>query len=89
MCKTSQYAISLFEISSLSTLLTKYLNLLADVLYSSKQSKMALEEIQDWIFYFVYEIDYGKEWTDETCSEADGTVIDISTSEKLYDYLTR
>lgn len=52
-----------------------------------------LEEIMNdeynFIQYFIYELDYGKRWTKESIVKADGTTIDISTPEKLYDYLTR
>lgn len=40
------------------------------------------------ISYFIYELDYGKEYTDGCISDDNGT-IDISTVEKLYDFLVR
>ena len=39
------------------------------------------------ISYFIYEIDFGRAWTPDSITEIDGTPIDISTAEKLYDYL--
>lgn len=40
-----------------------------------------------WLGYFIYDLDFGKDWKDDCCSESDGTIIDISTVEKLYDFL--
>lgn len=40
-----------------------------------------------WIEYFCFEINFGKEYYEGIATEKDGTHIDISTSEKLYDYL--
>ena len=41
----------------------------------------------DMISYFIYELDYGKKYIDGCVQNSDGSIIDISTSEKLYDYL--
>ena len=41
----------------------------------------------DWIGYWLYELDYGREYTDGCVREANGDSIDISTPEKLYDFL--
>ena len=53
----------------------------------------ALEEEFDdkgeMISYFMYDLDFGENWTRDSCSEKDGTIIDISTSDKLYDYLMK
>lgn len=38
------------------------------------------------IDYFMYELNFGVDWTEESISEL-GEIIDISTSEKLYDHL--
>ena len=38
------------------------------------------------IDYFIYELDFGKRWTEHSLTQ-NGVSIDISTSEKLYDYL--
>ena len=50
-----------------------------------------LEEIMHdkygYIQCFLYDFDYGKKWTRESITEVDGTSIDISTPEKLYDFL--
>lgn len=41
----------------------------------------------DMISYWVYELYYGRDYKDGCIQDADGTNIDISTAEKLYDYL--
>ena len=43
----------------------------------------------DMISYFMYDLEYGERWTKDSLWNEDGTVIDISTVEKLYDYLIR
>lgn len=40
------------------------------------------------IEYFIYDLDFGKEYKEGCFTEMDGTPIDISTAEKLYDYIT-
>ena len=40
------------------------------------------------IGYFIYELDYGKEWTPSSIA-CNGESIDISTPEKLFDYLAQ
>ena len=41
----------------------------------------------DIISYWLYELDYGKKYKEGDITEIDGTIIDISTPEKLYDFL--
>ena len=37
--------------------------------------------------YFIYDLNFGKEYKEGCVAEKDGTPIDISTTEKLYDYI--
>ena len=39
------------------------------------------------IEYFIYDLNFGKDYNEGSLSEMDGTPIDISTAEKLYDYI--
>ena len=39
------------------------------------------------IEYFIYDLNFGKDYNEGCLSEMDGTPIDISTAEKLYDYM--
>lgn len=41
----------------------------------------------DMISYWIYELDYGRKYEDGCVEDFDGNNIDISTVEKLYDYL--
>lgn len=41
----------------------------------------------DIISWWIYELDYGRKYETGCFTEADGTPIDVSTAEKLYDYL--
>ena len=59
----------------------KYENMLSQVLKDTMQDK------GDWIEYFLYEGDYGRDLKPDSVSEADGTPIDLTTPEKLYDFL--
>ena len=59
----------------------KYENMLSQVLKDVMQDK------GDWITYFLYEGDYGRDLKPDSVIEIDGTPIDITTPEKLYDFL--
>lgn len=39
------------------------------------------------IDYFCYELDFGRSYVDGCVTDSDGNPIDLSTAEKLYDYL--
>lgn len=39
------------------------------------------------IGYFVWELDFGRNWTPDSITDMNGNSIDFSTAEKLYDYL--
>ncbi len=41
-----------------------------------------------WIEYFMYELDFGAKANDLTAQRKDGTAIDLTTAEKLYEFLT-
>ena len=41
----------------------------------------------DMISYWIYELNYGRDYKDGYISDCDGNNIDVSTVEKLYDYL--
>lgn len=41
----------------------------------------------DMISYWIYELNYGRKYEDGCVQDCDGNNIDISTVEKLYDYL--
>lgn len=41
----------------------------------------------DMISYWIYELNYGRDYKDGYVQDCDGNNIDVSTVEKLYDYL--
>ncbi len=43
----------------------------------------------DTLNWWLYELDYGREFKIGYITEADGTKIDLTTPEKLYDYLIK
>ena len=50
-----------------------------------------LEDIfddKDIISWWIYELNYGKDYKDGCFTEENGIIIDVSTAGKLYDYLT-
>ena len=42
---------------------------------------------KDTISWWIYDLEYGKKYEDGCITEKDGTIIDLSTVEKLYNYL--
>ena len=52
-----------------------------------KVLKDVMRDENDWISWFLYEMDYGRDVKPDSVTEADGTPIDITTPEKLYDFL--
>ena len=47
------------------------------------------DDENEWISYFMYDLDYGEDYTKDSVTEKDGTPIDLSTVEKLYDFLAK
>ena len=41
----------------------------------------------EWISYWVYERDFGRDWYEGCTKEKNGSNIDLSTMKKLYDFL--
>lgn len=44
---------------------------------------------KDIISWWFYDLDYGRKYTEGCIADKDGTPIDLSTIEKLYDYLVK
>lgn len=40
-----------------------------------------------WIEYFIYELDFGRDYKPGCAKYADGEIIDLSSAETLYDFL--
>lgn len=41
----------------------------------------------EWISYFCFELDFGRNYEDGKVINKDGATIDLSTADKLYDFL--
>lgn len=59
-----------------------YLELLARLISEEHYLKV-LGDIE----FFCYELDFGRDWTTDSLTYEDGTSIDISSADKLYDFL--
>lgn len=46
-----------------------------------------LKDDNDFIYWWMYELEYGKKYYDGCVQDADGKNINLSTAEKLYDFL--
>ena len=47
----------------------------------------SMDDTEEWISYWLYELDYGSEYSDGCITTEDNKIIDLSTPEKLYDFL--
>lgn len=45
------------------------------------------DDKDEWISYWVYERDFGRNWYEGCAQEKDGSNIDLSTTKRLYDFL--
>ncbi len=61
--------------------------------FDSEFAEMVLEILEEvfgdtnfWIGYFIFELDFGKRWTEDSI-EDDGKVVILQTAEDLYDLL--
>lgn len=62
---------------------SKYETLTIDLI----KEALSLDEENDWIEYFIYDLEFGTKFKPGDVIEADGKAIDLSTSANLYDYL--
>ena len=61
----------------------KTITLLEDLL------KKLVNDKYDYISYYLWELDFGKEYKDGVITEADGSIIKLSNPEELYDLIMR
>ena len=47
------------------------------------------DDENDWIGYYMYELDFGKGWTETSITEEDGSVIYLRNAGELYDFLIK
>ena len=51
--------------------------------------KKLVNDKYDYISYYLWELDFGKEYKDGVITEADGSIIKLSNPEELYDLIMR
>lgn len=59
---------------------TEYINLLEKIMRDTENN---------WISYWVYELDYGEGYQDGYITDVDGSNIKMQTAEDLYDFLVK
>ncbi len=67
--------------------LSEYKTIIIRLLEKEMNAEQLDEVYGSDIQYFIYDLDYGIKWKPDSIIGKDGTSIDISTAEKLYDYL--
>lgn len=67
-------------------LFDKNIGLIADVLSEKFDVPDKFREIYSDVIYFVYDLNFGKEFKMGMVIDPDGSFPDFSTAEKLYDY---
>ena len=51
--------------------------------------KEQMKDEDDWIGYFMFELDFGEKYRNGMVKEADGSIIDLSNAERLYEFLIK
>lgn len=54
-----------------------------------KLLKEIMDDKNDWIEYFLYDLDFGAKWETGSVVEMDGTEMPLGTVENLYDLLIK
>ena len=55
----------------------------------NKILKESMKDKYDWIDYFMYELDFGEKYRNGMVKVSDGSIIDLSNAEKLYEFLIK
>ena len=51
--------------------------------------EIEMNDEDNWIGYFCYELDFGKDYKEGSITEKDDSIIDLSNASKLYDFLIK
>lgn len=78
----SDSCVRLYEWKPYSDLLEIYVKLLEEAMKVEIDERYGSD-----ISYFIYELEFGKKWKPNYVTDSNGNSIDMSTAEKLYDYL--
>lgn len=79
---TTRGAFNLIDIEEFTSLTSSIIELLEKIFELEFDRYIGSD-----ISYFIYELEFGEKWTEDCYTDEDGNSIDISTSEKLYDFL--
>ena len=55
----------------------------------NKILKESMKDKYDWIYYFMYELDFGEKYYDGCVLDKDKSIIDLSNAERLYEFLIK
>ena len=55
----------------------------------NKILKESMKDKYDWIYYFMYELDFGEKYYDGCVLDKDKSIIDLSSAERLYEFLIK
>ena len=55
----------------------------------NKILKESMKDEYNWIDYFMYELDFGEKYKHGRATESDGSIIDLSNAERLYEFLIK
>lgn len=47
------------------------------------------DEEDNWIDYWIWELDFGEKYEEGTVTDEDGSIIPLKTAEELYDFLIK
>jgi len=79
-----------FQIILPDDFITSYNNqYLNDMMFNILKTSFNDDTKDSWIEYFIYDLEFGSKYKDGMIIEKDGSLIDISTTEKLYNFLIK
>lgn len=55
----------------------------------NKILKESMKDKHDWIYYFMYELDFGEKYRNGMVKVSDGSIINLSNAERLYEFLIK
>lgn len=82
MNKLSDVNINLFEEDSVNELIDNFSTLISNACNDMDTSRVGTE-----LDYFMWDLDFGKKWTEASLRDEYHNPIDISTTEKFWDYI--
>lgn len=62
-------------------------SVLTDAVINALVALSGDKDKDDWILYFVYDLNFGAKYKEGMVKDKDGSIINISTESKLYDFI--